>query len=138
MSVEKRLSSLKGVSPAGDPELFISDLKGEMVRRARRRQNLVTSLSGMVVALAVGVGLYIGSPEPERPLASVEMSGAIIDLSGESDSLSVFDEEDFVLASIDYLVDGTDLMGTGWSLVEDLSLYDYLEAPKGFDMEEKS
>ena len=138
MSVEKRLNSLKGISPDGDTEAFIADLKGEMVRRSRRRQTLMTSVSGFVVALAIGTGLYLNSPNPDSPLSSIDMSQAIIDLTGETDSLDVFDDEQFLIASIDYLVEGTELFSSAWELVDDLSLYEYLQTDETFPMEERS
>ena len=138
MSVEKRLNSLKGLSPTGDPESFISGLKGEMVRRSRRRQNLMTSVSGFVLACAIGVGLYLNSPDPNHMLSSINMSQAIIDLTGETDSLDLFDDIEFLLASIDYLVEETELFGTAWELVDELSLYEYLETNEVPLLEERS
>ena len=138
MLVEKRLNSLKSASPSGDPDLFITDLKGEMIRRSRRRQNLMTSVSGFVVAIAIGIGLYINNPGPEPMLSSIDMSQAIIDLSGETDSLNVFDDEQFLLASIDYVVERTGLFGSAWELVDDLSLYENLETNETIYLEERS
>ena len=138
MSVDKRLNSLKSASPAGDSDLFISDLKGEMVRRSRRRQNLMTSVSGFVVAIAIGVGLYLNNPSPDPMLSSIDMSRAIIDFSGETDSLNVFDDEQFLLASIDYVVERTELFGSAWELVDDLSLYENLETNETIYLEERS
>jgi hypothetical protein len=138
MLVEKRLNSLKSASPSGDPDLFITDLKGEMIRRSRRRQNLMTSVSGFVVAIAIGIGLYINNPGPEPMLSSIDMSQAIIDLSGETDSLNVFDDEQFLLASIDYVVERTELFGSAWELVDDLSLYENLETNETIYLEERS
>ena len=138
MLVEKRLNSLKSASPSGDPDLFITDLKGEMIRRSRRRQNLMTSVSGFVVAIAIGIGLYINNPGPEPMLSSIDMSQAIIDLSGETDSLNVFDDEQFLLASIDYVVERTELFGSAWELVDALSLYENLETNETIYLEERS
>ncbi len=138
MLVEKRLNSLKSASPSGDPDLFITDLKGEMIRRSRRRQNLMTSVSGFVVAIAIGIGLYINNPGPEPMLSSIDMSQAIIDLSGETDSLNVFDDEQFLLASIDYVVERTELFGSAWELVDDLSPYENLETNETIYLEERS
>ncbi len=138
MSVEKRLNSLKNVSQSGDLDLFIAGLKGEMVRRARHRQNLITSVSGFVVAIAIGVGLYINNPRPEPMLSSIDMSQVIIDLSGETDSLNVFDDELFLLASIDYVVEGTEFLSSAWELVDDLLLYENLQKNEITYIEEKS
>ena len=138
MSVEKRLNSLKCTSPASDSDLFIADLKGEMVRRSRRRQNLMTSFSGFVVAMAIGIGLYLNNPSPDTMLSSIDMFQAIIDLSGETDSPNVFDDEQFLLASIDYVVERTELFGSAWELVDDLSLYENLQTNDTIYLEERS
>ena len=139
MSVEKRLNSLKSHSKApGDTESFLAELKGEMIRRGRRRQNIVNSISGLVVALAIGVGLYITSPTADPTLANADMSEIIIDQSGQPDSITVFDDEEFIMASMDYLIGGTELISTGWSIIEDLSLYDYLETGEKISLEERS
>jgi len=139
MSVEKRLNSLKSHSKEpGDSESFLAELKGEMIRRGRRRQNIVNSISGLVVALAIGVGLYITSPTADPTLANADMSEIIIDLSGQPDSITVFDDEEFIMASMDYLIGGTELISTGWSIIEDLSLYDYLETGEKISLEERS
>ena len=139
MSVEKRLNSLKSHSKEpDDTESFLAELKGEMIRRGRRRQNIVNSISGLVVALAIGVGLYITSPTADPTLANADMSEIIIDLSGQPDSITVFDDEEFIMASMDYLIGGTELISTGWSIIEDLSLYDYLETGEKISLEERS
>ena len=139
MSVEKRLNFLKSHSKEpGDTESFLAELKGEMIRRGRRRQNIVNSISGLVVALAIGVGLYITSPTADPTLANADMSEIIIDLSGQPDSITVFDDEEFIMASMDYLIGGTELISTGWSIIEDLSLYDYLETGEKISLEERS
>ena len=139
MSVETRLNSLKSHSKEpGDTESFLAELKGEMIRRGRRRQNIVNSISGLVVALAIGVGLYITSPTADPTLANADMSEIIIDLSGQPDSITVFDDEEFIMASMDYLIGGTELISTGWAIIEDLSLYDYLETCEKISLEERS
>jgi hypothetical protein len=71
-------------------------------------------------------------------LSSIDMSQAIIDLSGETDSLNVFDDEQFLLASIDYVVERTELFGSAWELVDDLSLYENLETNETIYLEERS
>jgi hypothetical protein len=66
------------------------------------------------------------------------VSEIIIDLSDQPDSITVFDDEEFIVASMDYLIDGTDLISTGWSIIEDLSLYNYLETGEKISQEERS
>ena len=139
MSIERRINSLKGRShESGDAESFLTNLKGEIIQRDRRRQNIINSVSGLVVALAVGVGIYINNPTVDSTFATVDVSEIIIDLSDQPDSITVFDDEEFIVASMDYLIGGTELISTGWSIIEDLSLYNYLETGEKISQEERS
>ena len=139
MSIERRINSLKGRShESGDAESFLTNLKGEIIQRDRRRQNLINAVSGLVVALAMGVGIYINNPTVDSTFATVDVSEIIIDLSDQPDSITVFDDEEFIVASMDYLIGGTELISTGWSIIEDLSLYNYLETGEKISQEERS
>ena len=139
MSIERRMNSLKGRShESGDAESFLTNLKGEIIQRDRRRQNIINSVSGLVVALAMGVGIYINNPTVDSTFATVDVSEIIIDLSDQPDSITVFDDEEFIVASMDYLIGGTELISTGWSIIEDLSLYNYLETGEKISQEERS
>ena len=139
MSIERRINSLKGRShESGDAESFLTNLKGEIIQRDRRRQNIINSVSGLVVALAMGVGIYINNPTVDPTFATVDVSEIIIDLSDQPDSITVFDDEEFIVASMDYLIGGTELISTGWSIIEDLSLYNYLETGEKISQEERS
>ena len=139
MSIERRINSLKGRShESGDAESFLTNLKGEIIQRDRRRQNIINSVSGLVVALAMGVGIYINNPTVDSTFATVDVSEIIIDLSDQPDSITVFDDEEFIAASMDYLIGGTELISTGWSIIEDLSLYNYLETGEKISQEERS
>ena len=139
MSIERRINSLKGRShESGDAESFLTNLKGEIIQRDRRRQNIINSVSGLVVALAMGVGIYINNPTVDSTFALVDVSEIIIDLSDQPDSITVFDDEEFIVASMDYLIGGTELISTGWSIIEDLSLYNYLETGEKISQEERS
>ena len=139
MSIERRINSLKGRShESGDAESFLTNLKGEIIQRDRRRQNFINSVSGLVVALAMGVGIYINNPTVDSTFATVDVSEIIIDLSDQPDSITVFDDEEFIVASMDYLIGGTELISTGWSIIEDLSLYNYLETGEKISQEERS
>ena len=139
MSIERRINSLKGRShELGDAESFLTNLKGEIIQRDRRRQNIINSVSGLVVALAMGVGIYINNPTVDSTFATVDVSEIIIDLSDQPDSITVFDDEEFIVASMDYLIGGTELISTGWSIIEDLSLYNYLETGEKISQEERS
>ena len=139
MSIERRMNSLKGRShESGDAESFLTNLKGEIIQRDRRRQNIINSVSGLVVALAMGVGIYINNPTVDSTFATVDVSEIIIDLSDQPDSITVFDDEEFIMASMDYLIGGTELISTGWSIIEDLSLYNYLETGEKISQEERS
>ena len=139
MSIERRINSLKGRShESGDAESFLTNLKGEIIQRDRRRQNIINSVSGLVVALAMGVGIYINNPTVDSTFATVDVSEIIIDLSDQLDSITVFDDEEFIVASMDYLIGGTELISTGWSIIEDLSLYNYLETGEKISQEERS
>ena len=139
MSIERRINSLKGRShESGDAESFLTNLKGEIIQRDRRRQNIINSVSGLVVALAMGVGIYINNPTVDPTFATVDVSEIIIDLSDQPDSITVFDDEEFIVASMDYLIGGTELISTGWSIIEDLSLYNYLETGAKISQEERS
>ncbi|MCS5662177.1 MAG: hypothetical protein NZ842_17410 [Dehalococcoidia bacterium] len=139
MSIERRINSLKGRShESGDAESFLTNLKGEIIQRDRRRQNIINSVSGLVVALAMGVGIYINNPTVDSTFATVDVSEIIIDLSDQPDSITVFDDEEFIVASMDYLIGGTELISTGWSIIEDLSLYNYLETGEKISQEERS
>ena len=139
MSIERRINSLKGRShESGDAESFLTNLKGEIIQRDRRRQNIINSVSGLVVALAVGVGIYINNPTVDSTFATVDVSEIIIDLSDQPDSITVFEDEEFIVASMDYLIGGTELISTGWSIIEDLSLYNYLETGEKISQEERS
>ena len=139
MSIERRMNSLKGHShESGDAESFLTNLKGEIIQRDRRRQNIINSVSGLVVALAMGVGIYINNPTVDSTFATVDVSEIIIDLSDQPDSITVFDDEEFIMASMDYLIGGTELISTGWSIIEDLSLYNYLETGEKISEEERS
>ena len=139
MSIERRIKSLKDHShELGDAESFLTNLKGEIIQRDRRRQNIINSVSGLVVALAMGIGIYINSPTVDSTFATVDVSEIIIDLSDQPDSITVFDDEEFIMASMDYLIGGTELISTGWSIIEDLSLYNYLETGEKIFQEERS
>ncbi len=139
MSIERRINSLKGRShESGNAESFLTNLKGEIIQRDRRRQNIINSVSGLVVALAMGVGIYINNPTVDSTFATVDVSEIIIDLSDQPDSITVFDDEEFIVASMDYLIGGTELISTGWSIIEDLSLYNYLETGEKISQEERS
>ena len=139
MSIERRIKSLKDHShELGDAESFLTNLKGEIIQRDRRRQNIINSVSGLVVALAMGIGIYINSPTVDSTFATVDVSEIIIDLSDQPDSITVFDDEEFIMASMDYLIGGTELISTGWSIIEDLSLYNYLETGEKISQEERS
>ena len=139
MSIERLINSLKGRShESGNSESFLTNLKGEIIQRDRRRQNIINSVSGLVVALAMGVGIYINNPTVDSTFATVDVSEIIIDLSDQPDSITVFDDEEFIVASMDYLIDGTELISTGWSIIEDLSLYNYLETGEKISQEERS
>ncbi|MCH2446756.1 MAG: hypothetical protein MK230_05245 [Candidatus Marinimicrobia bacterium] len=139
MSIERRINSLKGRShESGDAESFLTNLKGEIIQRDRRRQNIINSVSGLIVALAMGVGIYINNPTVDSTFATVDVSEIIIDLSDQPDSITVFDDEEFIVASMDYLIGGTELISTGWSIIEDLSLYNYLETGEKISQEERS
>ena len=139
MSIERRINSLKGRShESGDAESFLTNLKGEIIQRDRRRQNIINSVSGLVVALAMGVGIYINNPTVDSTFATVDVSEIIIDLSDQPDSITVFDDEEFIMASMDYLIGGTELISTGWSIIEDFSLYNYLETGEKISQEERS
>ena len=139
MSIERRINSLKGRShESGDAESFLTNLKGEIIQRDRRRQNIINSVSGLVVALAMGVGIYINNPTDDSTFATVDVSEIIIDLSDQPDSITVFDDEEFIAASMDYLIGNTELISTGWSIIEDLSLYNYLEKGEKMFQEERS
>ena len=139
MSIERRINSLKGRShESGDAESFLTNLKGEIIQRDRRRQNIINSVSGLVVALAMGVGIYINNPTVDSTFATVDVSEIIIDLSDQPDSITVFEDEEFIVASMDYLIGGTELISTGWSIIEDLSLYNYLETGEKISQEERS
>ena len=139
MSIERRIKSLKDHShELGDAESFLTNLKGEIIQRDRRRQNIINSVSGLVVALAMGVGIYINNPTVDSTFTTVDVSEIIIDLSDQPDSITVFDDEEFIMASMDYLIGGTELISTGWSIIEDLSLYNYLETGEKISQEERS
>ena len=139
MSIERRINSLKGRShESGDAESFLTNLKGEIIQRDRRRQNIINSVSGLVVAQAMGVGIYINNHTDDSTFATVDVSEIIIDLSDQPDSITVFDDEKFIVASMDYLIGGTELISTGWSIIEDLSLYNYLETGEKISQEERS
>ena len=139
MSIERRMNSLKNRSnESGDAESFLTNLKGEIIQRDRRRQNIINSVSGLVVALAMGVGIYINNPTVDSTFAIVDVSEIIIDLSDQPDSITVFDDEEFIVASMDYLIGSTELISTGWSIIEDLSLYNYLETGEKTSQEERS
>ena len=139
MSIERRMNSLKGRShESGDAESFLTNLKGEIIQRDRRRQNIINSVSGLVVALAMGIGIYINSPTVDSTFATVDVSEIIIDLSDQPDSITVFDDEEFIMASMDYLIGGTELISTGWAIIEDLSLYNFLETGEKISKEEQS
>ena len=139
MSIERRINSLKGRShESGDAESFLTNLKGEIIQRDRRRQNIINSVSGLVVALAMGVGIYINNPTVDSTFATVDVSEIIIDLSDQPDSITVFDDEEFIMASMDYLIGGTELISTGWSIIEDFSLYNYLETGEKIFQGERS
>ena len=139
MSIERRIKSLKDHShELGDAESFLTNLKGEIIQRDRRRQNKINSVSGLVVALAMGIGIYINSPTVDSTFATVDVSEIIIDLSDQPDSITVFDDEEFIMASMDYLIGGTELISTGWSIIEDLSLYNFLETGEKISKEDQS
>ena len=139
MSIERRIKSLKDHShELGDAESFLTNLKGEIIQRDRRRQNIINSVAGLVVALAMGIGIYINSPTVDSTFATVDVSEIIIDLSDQPDSITVFDDEEFIMASMDYLIGGTELISTGWSIIEDLSLYNFLETGEKISKEEQS
>ena len=139
MSIERRINSLKGRShESGNAESYLTKLKGEIIQRDRRRQNIINSVSGLIVALAMGVGIYINNPTVDSTFATVDVSEIIIDLSDQPDSITVFDDEEFIVASMDYLIGGTELISTGWSIIEDLSLYNYLETGEKISQEERS
>lgn len=139
MSIERRIKSLKDHShELGDAESFLTNLKGEIIQRDRRRQNIINSVSGLVVALAMGIGIYINSPTVDSTFATVDVSEIIIDLSDQPDSITVFDDEEFIMASMDYLIGGTELISTGWSIIEDFSLYNYQETGEKIFQEERS
>ena len=139
MSIERRIKSLKDHShELGDAESFLTNLKGEIIQRDRRRQNIINSVSGLVVALAMGIGIYSNSPTVDSTFATVDVSEIIIDLSDQPDSITVFDDEEFIMASMDYLIGGTELISTGWSIIEDLSLYNFLETGEKISKEEQS
>ena len=139
MSIERRFNSLKGRShESGDAESFMTNLKGEIIQRDRRRQNIINSVSGLIVALAMGVGIYINNPTVDSTFATVDVSEIIIDLSDQPDSITVFDDEEFIVASMDYLIGSTELISTGWSIIEDLSLYNYLETGEKISQKERS
>ena len=86
----------------------------------------------------MGVGIYINNPTVDSTFATVDVSEIIIDLSDQPDSITVFDDEEFIMASMDYLIGGTELISTGWSIIEDLSLYNYLETGEKISQEERS
>ena len=86
----------------------------------------------------MGVGIYINNPTVDSTFATVDVSEIIIDLSDQPDSITVFDDEEFIVASMDYLIGGTELISTGWSIIEDLSLYNYLETGEKISQEERS
>ena len=139
MSIERRIKSLKDHShELGDAESFLTNLKGEIIQRDRRRQNIINSVSGLVVALAMGVGIYINNPTVDSTFATVDVSEIIIDLSDQPDSITVFDDEEFIMASMDYLIGSTELISTGWSIIEDFSLYNYQETGEKIFQEERS
>ena len=139
MSIERRIKSLKDHShELGDAESFLTNLKGEIIQRDRRRQNIINSVAGLVVALARGIGIYINSPTVDSTFATVDVSEIIIDLSDQPDSITVFDDEEFIMASMDYLIGGTELISTGWAIIEDLSLYNFLETGEKISKEEQS
>ena len=139
MWIERLINSLKGRShKSGDAESFLTNLKGEIIQRDRRRQNIINSVSGLVVALAMGVGIYINNPTVDSTFATVDVSEIIIDLSDQPDSITIFDDEEFIMASMDYLIGGTELISTGWSIIEDLSLYNFLETGEMISKEEQS
>ena len=139
MSIDRRMNSLKRCShESGDAESFLTNLKGEIIQRDRRRQNIINSVSGLVVALAMGIGIYINSPTVDSTVATGDVSEIIIDLSDQPDSITVFDDEEFIMASMDYLIGGTELISTGWSIIEDLSLYNFLETGEKISKEEQS
>ena len=51
MSIERRINSLKGRShESGDAESFLTNLKGEIIQRDRRRQNFRFLLPAMTRA----------------------------------------------------------------------------------------
>ncbi len=135
MKLEKRLKELKRMNwVQGIPDSFISDLKNELIVRNRKRQDLINSISAFMIIFAIGLGFYLKNLN----VNDYDMSQIIIDLSGEVDSDFIFEEEEFVFASIDYLIDDIDLIESGWELIDDFTLYEHFERREINSFEERS
>ena len=135
MTIENRLNELKRFNTTeGIPDSFLSDVKNEIISRNRKRQDLINSISAFMILFVVGWGLYLKNLN----VNDYDMSKIIIDLSEEVDSGSIFEQEDFIFASIDYLIDEVDIIESGWELIDDLTLHDYFEKREMDFFEERS
>ena len=135
MRIENRLNELKRFNTTeGIPDSFLSDVKNEIISRNRKRQDLINSISAFMILFVVGWGLYLKNLN----VNDYDMSKIIIDLSEEVDSGSIFEQEDFIFASIDYLIDEVDIIESGWELIDDLTLHDYFEKREMDSFEERS
>ena len=135
MRIENRLNELKRFNTTeGIPDSFLSDVKNEIISRNRKRQDLINSISAFMILFVVGWGLYLKNLN----VNDYDMSKIIIDLSEEVDSGSIFEQEDFIFASINYLIDEVDIIESGWELIDDLTLHDYFEKREMGFFEERS
>ncbi|MFL3050946.1 MAG: hypothetical protein ACJZ02_04580 [Candidatus Neomarinimicrobiota bacterium] len=135
MTIENRLNKLKRFNTTEEiSDLFLSDVKNEIIFRNRKRQDLINSISAFMILFAIGLGFYLKNLN----VNDYDMSKIIIDLSEEVDSGSIFEEEDFIFASIDYLIDEVELIESGWELIDDLTLHEFFEKREMDSFEERS
>ena len=135
MTIENRLNKLKRFNTTEEiSDLFLSDVKNEIIFRNRKRKDLINSISAFMILFAIGLGFYLKNLN----VNDYDMSKIIIDLSEEVDSGSIFEEEDFIFASIDYLIDEVELIESGWELIDDLTLHEFFEKREMDSFEERS
>ena len=135
MTIENRLNKLKRFNTTEEiSDLFLSDVKNEIIFRNRKRQDLINSISAFMILFAIGLGFYLKNLN----VNDYDMSKIVIDLSEEVDSGSIFEEEDFIFASIDYLIDEVELIESGWELIDDLTLHEFFEKREMDSFEERS
>lgn len=108
---------------------FVARLHSEMGRRTARKQSLLNSAVSLGAVTLILFGVIrngeIGNEDYYPVFTEYE---ALLSEEETAEATDIFSDETFVLEALDYLVAGSDFIGNGWELLQELEEFGLVDS----------